>query len=55
MNVVAFAALYLTPAYAPALAATSDAALIFYGSSMVLAAVRGYAGCEVLAVPNWLL
>jgi hypothetical protein len=22
---------------------------------MLLAALRGYAGCEVLAVPNWLL
>jgi hypothetical protein len=34
---------------------TSDAALIFYGASMWLAALRGYAGCEVLAVSNWLL
>ncbi len=40
---------------APRLQATSDAALIFYGASMLLAAVRGYAGCEVLAVSNWLL
>jgi hypothetical protein len=29
--------------------------LLFYGTSMLLAAVRGYAGCEVLAVSNWLL
>jgi hypothetical protein len=50
-----FLALYLTPWYAPALSATSDAALIFYGASMLLAALRGYAGCEVLAVSNWLL
>jgi hypothetical protein len=34
---------------------TSDAALIFYGASMLLAALRGYAGCEVLAVSNWRL
>lgn len=34
---------------------TSDAALLFYGASMLLAAACGYAGCEVLAVPNWLL
>jgi hypothetical protein len=33
----------------------SDAALIFYGASMLLAAARGYAGCEVLAVSNWML
>jgi hypothetical protein len=37
------------------LAVTSDAALVFYGALMLLAAVRGYAGCEVLAVSNWLL
>jgi hypothetical protein len=34
---------------------TSDAALIFYGTSMLLAAARGDPGCEVLAVSNWLL
>jgi hypothetical protein len=54
-NVALFLALYLTPDYAPALSVTSDAALLFYGASMLLAAVRGYAGCEVLAVSNWLL
>jgi hypothetical protein len=54
-NVAVFVALYLTPFYAPALAFTSDAALLFYGTSMLLAAVRGYAGCEVLAISNWLL
>jgi len=48
-------ALYLTPFYAPAFAVTSAAALIFYGSSMLLAALRGYAGCEVTAVSNWAL
>src|SRR5919199_3105133 len=48
LNVAAFFALYLIPA-------TSDAALIFYSVSMVVAAVRGYAGCEVLALSNWLL
>jgi hypothetical protein len=54
-NIAVFLALYLTPGYAPALAVTSDAALIFYGASMLLAALRGYAGCEILAVSNWLL
>ena len=34
---------------------TRDATLLFYGSSLLLAAVRGYAGCEVLAISNWLL
>jgi hypothetical protein len=29
--------------------------LLFYGASMLLAAWRGYAGCEVLALSNWVL
>lgn len=31
------------------------AALLFYGTSMLLAAARGYAGCELFAVSNTLL
>ena len=54
-NVAVFLALYLTPVYFPPLSFTSDATLIFYGASMLLAGLRGYAGCEVLAVSNWLL
>ena len=34
---------------------TRDAMLLFYGASMLLAAWRGYAGCEVLALSNWVL
>ncbi|MGH2560844.1 MAG: hypothetical protein ACRDJH_17405 [Thermomicrobiales bacterium] len=34
---------------------TSDAAWLWMGGSMLLAAARGYAGCEILAVSNWLL
>lgn len=48
LNIAAFAALYLTPV-------TSDAALLFYGASMLVAATRGAAGCEVLAISNWTL
>ena len=55
LNLAVFLALYLTFWYAPTLAVTSDATLNFYGASMLLAALRGYAGCEVLAVSNWLL
>ena len=55
LNVAVFFLLFATPWFAPALWATSDAALLFYGASMLLAALRGYAGCEVLAVSNWLL
>ena len=55
LNIAVFGALYFTPDYAPALSPTSDAALAFYGVSMLLAALRGYAGCEVLAASNWVL
>jgi hypothetical protein len=55
VNVAVFLALYLTWWYAPAVDVLSDAALLFYGASMLVAAVRGDAGCEVLAVSNWLL
>jgi hypothetical protein len=48
LNLAVFLVLYL-------LEPTSDAALLFYGASMWLAAARGDAGCEVLAVSNWLL
>jgi hypothetical protein len=48
LNLAVFLVLYL---WEP----TSDAALLFYGASMWLAALRAYAGCEVLAVSNWLL
>jgi hypothetical protein len=50
-----FLALVLTPWYVPPLAFTSAAALVFYGASMLLAALRGYSACEVLAVSNWIL
>jgi hypothetical protein len=55
LNIAVFLALYLTPWYAPSLRFTSDAALLFYGTSMLLAALRGDGGCEVLAVSSWLL
>jgi hypothetical protein len=55
VNILVFVALVLTPSYAPSLAVTSDAALVFYGGSMLVAALRGYGGCEVLAISNWLL
>jgi hypothetical protein len=55
LNTTVIVALFLTPWYAPPLAITFETALIFYGASMLLAAARGYAGCEVLAVSNWLL
>jgi hypothetical protein len=55
LNVVIFIAFYFTFLYAPAIDFMSDAVLIFYGLSMLLAALRGYGGCESLAFSNWLL
>jgi hypothetical protein len=55
VNPSLFLVLYLTWWYAPAVDQLSDAALLFYGGSMLVAAARGYAGCEVLAVSNGLL
>jgi len=55
LNMAVFLGLALTPWYARAFSFTSDAALIFYGASMLLAAIRGYGGCEVLAISNWVL
>jgi hypothetical protein len=55
VNLAVFLALYLIWWYSPAVDVLSDAAMLFYGSSMLLAAARRYAGCEALAVSNWLL
>ena len=55
LTVVVFLALYFTWWYAPALSALSDAALLFYGTSMLAAVAKGYGGCEVLAISNWIL
>jgi hypothetical protein len=51
----AFMALYLTPWYVPTVSVLSDAVLIFYGPTMLVAAGRGHSGCEVLAISNWVL
>jgi hypothetical protein len=48
-------ALYFTGWFVPSLWFTSDATLIFVGSSLLLAALRGDAGCEFLALSNLLL
>jgi len=55
LNMLVLGALLLTPWYAPPFSFTSVAALVFYGASMLLAAVRGYSGCEVTAISNWIL
>ncbi len=55
LGVFLFLVLYLTWWYAPALSVTSDASLIFFGGTIVLTALCGYAGCEILTPSNWLL
>jgi hypothetical protein len=55
VTLAAFLVLYGTTWYAPPVGFVSDAALLFIGASMLLAAVRGYPGCEVLAISNALL
>lgn len=55
VTIAGFMALTLIPEYNRAIDVTGDAAVIFVGTSMLLAAARGYAGCEVLAISNWLL
>jgi hypothetical protein len=53
INIIIFFYFLLWP---PAsIAFMTDAVLIFYGVSMLIAALRGYAGCESLAISNWLL
>jgi hypothetical protein len=54
-NLMVFLTFYLTPYYYKPLDITSDVVLIFYGTSMLLAAARGYAGCEITAISNWIL
>lgn len=48
INCVALVGLVTIPA-------TRDVTLVFLGASLLVAAVRGYGGCETLAVSNWLL
>ncbi len=48
VNCVVLAVLLLTPA-------TTDATVLWLAGSILLAVWRGYAGCESLAISNWLL
>lgn len=55
---IATAVIVITTAYAVGVALTyvlpvdGDHIFLFFGLSMLLASVRGYNGCEVLAIPN---
>ena len=54
VNILVFAVL-IAISNVPGISFIGFAALVFYGASLLLAALGGYAGCEVLAVSNWLL
>lgn len=54
LNILVVAVLF-SMSYVPAISFVGFGAFVFYGASMLLAALRGYAGCEVLATSNWLL
>ena len=55
INMLALLVLFLIPWYAPRIYFISTGAAVFYGASMLLAALRGKAGCEVTAISNWVL
>src|SRR5260221_4752327 len=55
LNVIIFFAFWLTPFYAPSIGFMSDAVLIFYGLSMLVAALRGYGGGVVRGVSHLVL
>ena len=55
VNVVVFLVLFVPQWFVPGMFVLWAAAAVFFGASMLVAAVRGYAGCEMLAVSNWLL
>lgn len=55
VTAAAFLTLYATTWYAPSIDVLSDGVLVFAGVTMLVAAYRGYAGCELLAISNWVL
>jgi hypothetical protein len=48
-------AVYFLGWVVPPLWFTSDATILFIGGTLLLAALRGSAGCEFLALSNWIL
>jgi hypothetical protein len=55
INLLVLLALFIIPQFAPRIYFISTGAAVFYGASMLLAALRGKAGCEVTAISNWIL
>lgn len=55
INLLVLLALFLIPELAPRIYFIATGAAVFYGASMLLAAVGGRAGCEVTAISNWVL
>jgi hypothetical protein len=48
-------AVYFLGWVVPPLWFTSDATMLFIGGALLLAGLRGSAGCEFLALSNWIL
>jgi hypothetical protein len=55
VSIVLFLVLFLPQWFVPGMFVLWAAGVVFFGLSMLAAALRGYAGCEVLAVSNWVL
>ena len=55
VNLLVLVALFLIPEVAPSVYFLATGAAVFYGLSMLLAAFKGRAGCEVTALSNWIL
>lgn len=55
INLLVLLALFLIPELAPPIYYIATGAAVFYGVSMLLAAIRGKAGCEMTAISNWIL
>jgi hypothetical protein len=55
INFLVIAALLFAPSYAPRVYFVGGGAAVFYGVSMLLAALRGTRACELLTISNWVL
>jgi hypothetical protein len=54
-NMLVLLVLFFIPEFAPQIYFIATGAAVFYGASMLLAAVRAKRGCEVTAISNWVL
>jgi hypothetical protein len=55
INFAVIVALLFAPSYAPRFYFVGGGAAVFYGASLLLAALRGTTACELLTISNWIL